>query len=338
VTTLPGVPTVEVILDAARYTPFLPGLYDVKASLASLSTDFGNGDADQHVFQLDDSFAAFRENKLLARAEGLSKYYARSPAFHAPVAAAVAAFVVRRLAADHPTDFDLDEGGDGAILTCHRTGEALRFDATWQLAEVTSVSAPSPMYADAFDALMCQVQEDVAVVVRPGSGVDEVGAIHLCAANHWSAQDKIGQSFLHIHQVVPGMEPVNRRAPQMVDAMIDRGPFVRFVWGTATDTRLNHHPEPPPGTDPARWHGRRFDADNPRLFVRVERQVLWGLPEVGAAIFAIRPSFRDGDAVRADPDMNHALQSSLASMTPEQAQYKGVAHDRAAILAWLDTA
>lgn len=333
--TVPGVPTVEVIPDAARYTPFLPGRYDVKAALASLGTDFGNGDADQHVFQLDDGFAAFRQNKLLARAERLSKYDARSAAFSGPVAAAVAAFVVRQLAAEHPADFALDEGVGGAILTCHRTGESLSFDSLWQLAEVTSATVPSPPYADAFDALICQVQEDVAVVVRLAGGADEVGAIHLCAANHWSAQDKIGQSFLDIHQVVPGMEPVNRRAPQMVDAMIDRGPFVRFVWGVATDTRLNHHPEPPHGADPAKWHGRRFDADDPCLFVRVERQVLWGLPEVGAAIFAIRPSFRDGDGVRADPEMNRALQSSLASMTPEQAQYKGVAHDRDAILTWL---
>ena len=24
-----------------------------------------------------------------------------------------------------------------------------------------------------------------------------------------------------------------------------KGPFVRFAWGFSTDTRLNHHPEPP---------------------------------------------------------------------------------------------
>jgi dimethylamine monooxygenase subunit A len=334
---VPSVPPVDEMTDAARYAPFRQGRYDVKAALASLGTDFGNGLADRQVFQLDASFAAFRQNKLLARAERLAKYDARSPAFSPPVAAAVAAFVVQRLAADHAADFTLTERSDGAVLSCHRTGDELRFDDAWLLVDCTSTTrvTPVPTYVDAFDALMCQVQEDVAVVVRLERGEDEVGAIHLCAANHWSARDKIGQSFLHIHQVVPGMEPVNRRAPQMVDAMIDRGPFVRFVWGIATDTRLNHHPDPAPGHAPAAWHGRRFDKDNPRLYVRVERQVLWGLPEVGAALFAIRPSFRDGAVIRADAELNQALQSGLASMTPEQALYKGVADSRDAVIDWL---
>ncbi len=331
----PTVPTVEEISGAARYAPFLTGRYEVKAALASLGTDFGNGDADQHVFQLDDSFAAFRANKLLARAERRSKYDARSPAFADPIAAAVTAFTARRLAAEHPRDFALDKSACGAALACHRSGETLRFDDAWQLTAASSSPPSSPPYADGFDALMCQVQEDVAVVVRQDDGGDEVGAIHLCAANHWGAEDKIGQSFFHIHQVVPGMEPVNRKAAQMVDAMIDRGPFVRFVWGIATDTRLNHHPEPAPGCPQDVWHGRRFDAADPRLFVRVERQVLWGLPEVGAVLFAIRPSFRDGVAVRADAELNQALQRSLASMTPEQAHYKGVADSRDGVLAWL---
>jgi len=145
----------------------------------------------------------------------------------------------------------------------------------------------------------------------------------------------VGGSFAEIHAPVPGMEPVTRKAGSMVDAMIDRGPFVRFVWGVATDTALNHHPEPPPGVEPATWNGRRFDAADPRLWIRIERQTILGLPEADAALFAIRTSFRDGDALRADPEMNAALQAALCSMTPDQAVYKGVSDSREAILAWL---
>ena len=43
--------------DGARYTPFAGGRYDVRAGLAVLGTDFGNGAADAHAFQLDDDFA-----------------------------------------------------------------------------------------------------------------------------------------------------------------------------------------------------------------------------------------------------------------------------------------
>lgn len=331
---LQNLPPVDQLADAARYTPFAQGQYSVRAGLAALGTDFGNGKADSDAFQFDSGFDVFRANKLQARAEQLAKYYARDEAFE-EIVPALCHWLAHRLASEHPQHFQLDETGDGRALHCHLTGERLLFDRQHTLDASASTTTVDPPYRDAFDALACQVAEDAAVIVRQPDGTDRAVAIHLCAANHWGARDKIGQSFFAIHQVVPGMEPVNERARQIVSAMIDRGPFVRFVWGVASDTRLNHHPQPPPGVETAQWQGRRFDRDDPQLFVRVERQVLIGLPEVDAALFLIRPSFLDGDRVRADGELNRALQSGLASMTHEQAQYKGVAEIRQDIIDWL---
>ena len=332
------IPTVEGVTDAARYAPYLSGTYDVRAGLARLGTDYGNGAADAQAFQFDAAWVAFRQNKLEARADDLAKYCRVSPAFD-EVAGAVCGFLARHLAAEHPRDFERTVGDDEVELRCHRTGETLRLDAGGRLLSAAPQPAPSPPYAHAFDALACQVAEDIAVVRRLDGGGDEVCAIHLCAANHWAAAGKIGHSFAAVHRPVPGIEQtVNPAAARIVDAMIERGPFVRFVWGLATDTRLNHHPVPPPGIDPADWHGRRFDPQRPRLFVRVERQVTWGLPEVGAALFLIRNSFRDGAALRADPEANAALQSALESMDAEQAAYKGVEASREVLLAWLRAA
>ena len=96
--------------------------------------------------------------------------------------------------------------------------------------------------------------------------------------------------IVSIHAPVPGMEPVNRVAATMVEMMVRRGPWVRFVWGVDTHRGLNRYPDPPPGVSPDEWRGPDLDPSAASPFVlRVERQVICGLPEVGAAVFLIRP-------------------------------------------------
>jgi hypothetical protein len=117
--------------------------------------------------------------------------------------------------------------------------------------------------------------------------------------------------------------------------MIDREPMVRFAWGLSTDTRLNHHPEAPLDVPVNDWLGRHFDRDRPRLFLRIERQVIWGLPEYDAALFTIRTYFRDCSVVKKDTNLRCKLSAAIESMTPESLEYKGLAQSKANILAWL---
>jgi hypothetical protein len=119
--------------------------------------------------------------------------------------------------------------------------------------------------------------------------------------------------------------------------MVEKGPYVRFVWGFATDSRLNHHPEPPPGEDPGVWRGRSFHPDRPEspFTLRVERQVLLGLPELSASLFAIRVLFIPGERVRARPEWRELLLGALRSMTPESRSYKGLDGSFDEVVAWL---
>jgi hypothetical protein len=107
-----------------------------------------------------------------------------------------------------------------------------------------------------------------------------------------------------------------------VDAMVNKGPFVRFVWGIESDARPNHHPDPPPGEDSKVWDGRDFSQG--RFWVRAERQVIWGLPDVNAALFTIKVCHTPGEEVLADPSMRDSLISALESMSPESREYKGL--------------
>ncbi len=317
----------------ARYFPIEKGLYEVAPGLRTLGTAFGNGKKDELLFQLDSHFQHYRENKLKCRQENLSKYYCTHD-FSAPVSTAVTQFFIDRLLLEHPTYFRLSEESPSLkTLECLLTNERLIFDKNLKLQ-----NGDLP-YTSSFDALCSQVQEDVAVMCVDESGKNWLSNIHLCSPAHWKAEDKIGKNFVQIHEPVAGIEKINKAAHSIVDAMIYKGPYVRFVWGFATDQRLNHHPTPPHNTDPLEWKGRSFEhKENQSNFVlRIERQVLWGFPKVNAALFTIRIYFIEGDEIKKNPKEKALLKSGLLSMTQENRIYKGIDQDFDKVISWLDT-
>jgi len=298
-----------------RYFPLARGAYEVAPGLRPLGTDLGNGAMDGRVFQIDREWPRFRSSKLACQAERPGKYVARAD-LDGPAAVALVEWFAARLVAEYPAWF----ARDGARLDCALTGESIPVDG-------------DPFAA--FDGLAMQVQEDVCLTRAEGNR-DWLAAGHVCSPGHWSVEAKVGKPFTAVHEPVPGIEPVNRAAGTFVRLMIDRGPFVRFAWGFGTDDRLNHHPEPPAGTPVEAWRGRRFVPGQSKLFLRVERQVAWGLPAVGAAVFTIRVSHVDGEAIRADPVRRQILRAALLSMSPAALAYKGLAGSVDAVIDWLD--
>lgn len=313
-----------------RYHPYARGRYEVAAGLYPLGRDLDNGAADARVFQLDRHWQAYAREKRAARREALSKYVPRMQASGA-LLAVVIPWLARRLACEYPACFHMTSTRDQHNLHCRLSGETLCFDSGWHLREVLP-APPDPPYRDAWDALGSQVQEDLALVDLSDGKSDRLCALHLCLPNHWAAADKIGQDFAAIHASVPGMDRLNRNAGALLSAAVERGPYVRFAWGLATDPRLNHHPQPPPGVDPVHWRGRgrRFDPARPALYVRVERQVLVGFARPRGLLFTIRTYL---EAVAALPAARRqALYRSVAGMDPDTLRYKGLWRDRRAIL------
>ena len=217
----------------ACYFPIRGGRYDVAPALRPLDTPFGNGEADRQVFQLDDRFSECRSNKRACRS-ALPGRHRYSGDLEPEAACHAAAFIAQQLAREHPAWFSLAETPGGTRLECRLTGETLYFDRGMRLDRVEG-SAGVLAYADALDALCSQFQEDLAIVrAEPGRG-DWLAAYQICAPTHWAPEEKAGKSFAAIHAPVPGIEPIVRVADAMVDAMVNRGPFVRFVWGIDTD-------------------------------------------------------------------------------------------------------
>lgn len=330
------VKTVEELQDSACYFPIQNGRYEVKPGMMSLDTDFGN-QADNKLFQLDSNFDRYRQVKLAARQSCLSKYY-QTFNYNNLVAKAVAQLIINRLIQEYPQYFHLVDNGEKLVFHCQLTKEILYLNKNFELEKYESPDKITYGNCPALlDALATQIQSDIVVISRNEDGDNWMSAIHLCYPNHWAAEEKIGKDFAAVHTPVAGIEKINQRAKAIVNTMIARKPMVRFAWGLSTDTRLNHHPQPPNHIASKEWQGRNFDKENPRLFIRIERQVMWGLPEYDAAIFTIRTYFRDCREIKKDAELNNKLISAIESMTPESLIYKGLVESKDDILAWLSS-
>jgi hypothetical protein len=297
------------------YVPFRHGRYDVAPGLVK----FGRGEcaADGHVFQFDATFDDVRRVKGAARGEGLGKYHCVHD-LSEDVRREAASFVLGRLVTQHPQWFSRE----GCELQCRLTGETLAFDEGMRLI------GREGGYLDALDALACQVQEDLAVVSTDAAR-HWLSAAHVCLPNGWSPREKVGGTFAGIHEPVAGMGEMNRRGDEFARIMVGAtGGLVRFAWGVTFDDELNHHP------DRTR---ARFDPARPRAFVRVERQTIWGLPRVGAALFTIRTYMYDVERFRRDPELRGALVAALISMSAESRVYKGLGDRFEELVAWISS-
>lgn len=153
-----------------------------------------------------------------------------------------------------------------------------------------------------------QLAEDFAVTTR----ADRVVWVHACFPSGWRPEHVLGQSFARIHQHVPAFQAVAQKAPSLVEAMLSRGPYVRFVWTIAADPELDHHPE----------QGRRvlFDERAESGFLRVERQTTIPLAGGAASLFLIRTYLYAFEELSAED--RATLASALRQIPAEIAEYK----------------
>jgi hypothetical protein len=294
-----------------KYLPFLDGKYSTTPALNAMSKaeDIRN----HFVFQLDEQYDAYIANKLTCRTEDIHKYYVEAELYPGTLAS-VNRQIVKLLMAEYPADFEITVENGRSTLQNKKTGKSLHWNEDW-------INIGGDTYISLFDALCSQVQEDVAICQLDGDR-DWLAAIHLSSPNHWAPSHKIGRPFGSVHAIVPGMEKLNQQYFKMLVTAVQKGPFFRFAWGIATDSRLNHHPVPPPGADPVYWQGRRVEADTSKIYLRVERQTITGIPSCDAFLFTIRTYFYDIDELTADE--KKALYAAVEGMSPQSLEYKGL--------------
>lgn len=265
------------------------GVYDVKAGITALGKDLGNGSLDGHVFQIDEQFDVYHEAKTTALHQP-DRHLLRS-GLSQSTEEAIVLWMSHRLQSDHPTHWD-------------------RFSAK-----------PATL-----DGLTLCIQEDLAVLQVDEQGGNRLTYLNICMPSGWPPEEKIGKPFDQVHAPVPHIEPINAKQAAIARLMVNatRG-AVRFAWTITTDAALNHHPL----RDRSAEHPTPLpDHRDGEPLLRVERQVIWGLPEHQSALFTIRTYLYPFQTL--EPNERSKLAQAVAGMSTSSLVYKNM--DRALIL------
>lgn len=259
------------------YFPVKPEPLRMQAGLLRFGTDFGNGEADQRFFPRDETSPHY----LAERARILNAHPARD-------AYAIAS--------------ELDEI---CVDRAHAwLAETHRQEGHPDIAQLSRASVGR------------ELVEDFAVLRLDENGVDRTLWLNACFPSGWRPEQVIGQTFVGIHARIPAFEAVARKARSLVEAMVTRGPYVRFVWTISADDALDHHPE----------QGQRlaWSDTTARGFLRVERQTIapLPLPETAGCVFLIRTYLYVFDELSSD--CRAILAAALEQMPQPIAQYKGL--------------
>lgn len=206
----------------------------------------------------------------------------------------------------------------------HRFDEPIASAAVERLAPFLPSSVPP---SPSLESLALSIPDDLAIISRSPDGTDHLSALLVFFPNGWSPREKIGQSFFNTHTPVPGIEPVNSKAAHFVNLMIHADqPLQRFVWGLRFDDFLDHRPQAP---------ALSFNPTCPRAFLRVERQIILGLPSHHSALFLIRTFLYD--LFTLPPETLPPLLAALESLSPDTAHYKGLTHALPTLIPWIKT-
>lgn len=316
--------------DFPLYHPYAIGRYEVRAGLHQFGTDFGNGAQDQKTFQVDKEFCRYYGGKLAVRSDSLERCYLEHQ-YPIDVACKVNQFIVERLCHENPEHFSVHLDDQQQVLTCRLTNTRLVFDEMWHLTAQAMAPEVNPPYASSFDALASQIQEDLVVTCKEDDH-HWIAALHVCFPGHWVPQEKIGGTFSQIHKPVPGMRIINQRERQYVDQMIAASDgLVRFAWGIQLNDELNQ----PPHLSNTDSTDQETDLEPSTMFVRVERQTIWGFPEIGSSLFMIRPYLYPIAGLSSV--MQRSLREALKGMSEQEVAYKGLLGFHEILVAWLDS-
>ena len=293
----------------------------IRADLHRLGTVVDGGLETGH-FRLDNAYPAYLERKreLLRR----DPFRCRVVSTDDEHGLRKALERVRKLfASEYPDLVKFEQDAQGETTTLARLGgwEGPPFDAQSFIEHLA-------------DSTALWMQEDFVIV----HGADEARAelLHVCFPSRWSPREKIGRSFMAVHEPVADNAALIAASRSVARAMVTRGPFVRFVWSITTDPRLEQHPE-----------DAKLEPDDPvyddpdalalQTFFRVERQTTFPMPDLDRALFTIRVYVQPlTDAVR-DPFRRMLLAAAMREMSPALSDYKGYSRLREPILNWLSS-
>ena len=314
-------PEYKTLLSPAFYNPWLSGKFEIKAGFHRLEKDFGNGELDARIFQIDDQYENYLNAKEISANNDRNEHYLSKDLNNVTYFNTVN-LILALLKKEYPGCFNISSAEEGFTVKNKLTDEFLSLDPKGHI-DLNKSRIGHP-YKDGLDALCMQLQEDISIV---NLGKDNmVSMLNICFPNHWAPETKIGNNFIDVHQPVPHMKNINKNAYALMSSARTKGPFVRFAWGISTSRQLNCHPD----NDNNTFSTRDFENETSDLYVRLERQTLINIPETESVLFTIRTYFYNIHKLSYDNKIQ--LINALKTMGVETRIYKGLDGNIATII------
>jgi hypothetical protein len=317
--------------------------YKIRSDLVKMPVELFGQLHDKH-FIFDEQYFTYVAAKLeqLQRHPELCHVYANG--YDETNLIECANIIFRKLAEEHPEYVSVD----GDVVVLHLLGLRLNLETSEMKfidvhLEGGQPSAPTKdklllqiyehlknqnILQRLWDCLALAVQEDLVIVRDNGEmGVSEL--MHVCLPSHWNPGERVGQSLYGLHQPVANSEQLLKASKNTLQAMVNKGPFVRFVWSLNSTDELNLNPtfhthgrKKPLGDDPSQW------------FFRVERQTTLPIPELKRSLFTIRILVAPLPSVLTEERKNLLVQAVL-SMDEKLLAYKGLVKQKDVLLEYL---
>lgn len=174
------------------------------------------------------------------------------------------------------------------------------------------------------------VAEDLLIL--RASGDQELIAGHLCFANGWCLDEKMGRPLLDIHAPVPGYaEKLGAPTRNLLERLKPGRPVGRLNWSMKPTNRLDLSSR---WNDWVRFVAGEVTPENAgeRCYLRVERQTLTALPDSGCVLFTIHTYQQALATLTAE--QRELMRGVLESIPPEMADYKGLTPVLGSTLRW----
>jgi len=187
-----------------------------------------------------------------------------------------------------------------------------------------SASAESPV--ETLRALGTSLEPDFLLLSPDDEGRFRLRGGALCFPTGWALEEKLGMTLDSIHGVVPGLNSALSAPVEVFLSRLKPGvAFQRDNWGITSSEELNQHPRrliPAPA----------LPVSLQRLWLRVEHQVLFGLPVSGGMVFGIRISLHRLDEIAEEPTICRGMIRALESMPQAMSVYKRLEAIRASLI------
>ncbi len=195
--------------------------------------------------------------------------------------------------------------------------EAAQADLLALARRATGLSIPDGGIREVGDRL----QEDLLLLDPAQPGLPLVAG-HLCFANAWCLDDKIGRPFMEIHGPVPGFSTsIGPPSEKLIERLKTDRPVTRLNWAVKSTGQLDLTNR---WDDQVRDWNALVDSSNAQelCWMRVERQTLSRLPLSNHILFTVRTYTQPVGTLS---DEHQAILLGVLQSCPEDMlRYKGI--------------